>query len=113
MRQILIALVAIIAGIIVGSYIPNYTVIEKPIQIGDVPDLIHRLKSVTKERYQYTLGTDVRICFEGDVSVEIQLNMKNNNEYTAKASTLSATVAAITSPSDEIKNALVGWGKPQ
>lgn len=108
-QKILISLVGVTAGFITSYNLISPRIIEKQIQIGDVPDLIHRLKSVTKERYKFMLGNDVKICFEGDVSVEIKLNMKNDNEYTAKASTLNAAVAAITSPSDEIKNALVGW----
>lgn len=81
------------------------------VQTGDVPDLIHRLKAVTKERYSYVGGTDVRVCFEGDAAVELQLNMKNDNQYTSKAPTLRAAVAGITSPSEEIKTVLQGWAQ--
>lgn len=80
-------------------------------QTGDVLDLIRRLKPVTKERYRYTLGSDVVVCFESDVSVSLKLNMKNDNEYTSKAPTLQGAVEGITRPSDGIRNAISGWGQ--
>lgn len=91
------------------SFIPTPKPVQVPIQMGDIPDLIRRLKPVTKEKYSFQLGNDISICFNGDVSVTLALNMKNGNEYTSKGPTLKAAVNGLSSPSDNIKRALQGW----
>lgn len=76
----------------------------KPTTIGEVSDLIERLKPLARDPSSDWNG--VKVTFTG-ASVSLNITMREGNEYTAKSATLKDAVAAIDSA--KIKQALQGW----
>ena len=79
--------------------------------LGEVSDLIGRLKPLAKEPNAAWYSNGIKITFYGK-GVAIELKTPNGNEYHGRADTLREAVARITSPSAEIQKALEGWAAP-
>jgi len=74
------------------------------VTIGEVTDLIERLKPLAKEPESSWRG--VRITFTG-AGAEVKITTKDDNEYTGAGKTLKAAATMI--DSSRIREVLQGW----
>jgi len=74
----------------------------------EVSDLIRRLKPYAKERWHMH---GLSIEFYGDESVDIDLEFPNGTRIKSSGADLKGAVRTLTVPSEDVKNALVGWEK--
>lgn len=84
---------------------------QQPISIGEVSDLINRLKPFTQypnDKSWYRSG--ITLIFYSN-SIELKLKTKNENEYKSVGSTLDEVVTNFSVPSDAIKKSLECWKK--
>lgn len=78
---------------------------------SEVSDLIARLSPLSKEPYGPWYSTGLSITFRGRSGVDIELKTPSGDEYHGKASTLREAAKRITEPSNQIRDALKGWGE--
>lgn len=101
-------------GFIGGSFLVRSSKVTqetalKCVGYNEVSDLIARLKTVAKGKYEWSPG--VQVTFYGDKKVTVELEIDANNQYTGTAPTLREAVDRITRPSIDVQRALEGWGK--
>lgn len=99
--------------LLIGSmFMPEKAATPKqaePVKVGEVSDLIERLRPLAKEPDRRWGG--IEITFTG-AEVSIKLTTKDDNEYNGRAKTLKEAVSRITDPSSTIREALRGWDQP-
>ncbi len=101
---------ALCIGIGIGAFALYVTrpsdpkAVPLPVSLGEVTDLIDRLKPLAYEPEGSWRG--VRITFTG-AGAEVKITTKDGNEYTGAGKTLNAATTMI--DSSRIREALQGW----
>lgn len=82
--------------------------VPTPVGNAEVSDLVARLAPFAEDPSSEYYGVSVTYSGGG---VSIRMRLKNRNEYNARSKTLAGAVEMLTTPSDAIKSALIGWKK--
>lgn len=95
------------AAIIGMTFIPQQTTNpQETVSLGEVTDLITRLRPLAKDSTHRYGGLSV--IFYG-AGVKIELERPNGNKYVGEATTLVEAVARIMTPAEDVRAALDGW----
>ncbi len=106
-------LVGLLLGVSMGVLVGSRETKETKVSVGsdEISDLIRRLKPFAKYPNERWYMNGLSIIFYGDESVAISLEFPNETKIKSSAADLKSAVRTLTVPSEDVKNALIGWEK--